>query len=150
MCFAWAVACNVYCSFGCHAGSLKGFGFATFMTRGHAESAIKNTNGKVTHLGSTHKHHLYNLPHLVCDLLCHTLRDGYCAVMHAPDFMGSMLRNSIQLHCLQLLVTGGGRQAGCGGLGNGQSTLHGRICTALRSVPVCTHCCHVWQAMQIF
>ncbi|KAL0026427.1 hypothetical protein WJX79_009181 [Trebouxia sp. C0005] len=28
-------------------GSLKGFGFATFMTRGHAESAIKTTNGKV-------------------------------------------------------------------------------------------------------
>jgi len=29
-------------------GSLKGFGFATFMTRGHAESAIKTTNGKVS------------------------------------------------------------------------------------------------------
>ncbi|DBA82043.1 TPA: hypothetical protein ACH3X1_007738 [Trebouxia sp. C0004] len=28
-------------------GTLKGFGFATFMTRGHAESAIKTTNGKV-------------------------------------------------------------------------------------------------------
>ncbi|KAL3151924.1 hypothetical protein ABBQ32_001053 [Trebouxia sp. C0010 RCD-2024] len=28
-------------------GSLKGFAFATFMTRGHAESGIKATNGKV-------------------------------------------------------------------------------------------------------
>lgn len=31
----------------CPAGALKGFGFATFTTRGHAESAIKTTNGKV-------------------------------------------------------------------------------------------------------
>ena len=30
-----------------HVGTLKGFGFATFLTRGHAESAIKLTNGKV-------------------------------------------------------------------------------------------------------
>jgi len=29
-------------------GALKGFGFATFMTRGHAESAIKTTNGQVS------------------------------------------------------------------------------------------------------
>ena len=34
----------------CLAGALKGFGFATFMTRGHAESAIKTTNGQVLHL----------------------------------------------------------------------------------------------------
>lgn len=47
-------------------GTLKGFGFATFMTRGHAENAIKMTNGKVrpachhSH-PCTHKGHNDNL-----------------------------------------------------------------------------------------
>lgn len=31
----------------CCSGTLKGFGFATFLTRGQAESAIRTTNGKV-------------------------------------------------------------------------------------------------------
>ena len=94
---------NVHCSCGCYAGSLKGFGFATFMTRGHAESAIKNTNGKVTHYGSTYKR--FDIPHLGCDMFCHALQNSCCAVERALTCTGSnyplsACSNSAQEHCL--------------------------------------------------
>lgn len=90
----------------CYAGSLKGFGFATFMTRGHAESAIKNTNGKVTHLGSTQA--------ISCttsltwkQLVLPALKDRCCAAKHALACMPCKklcMRRPLTCACITLPI----------------------------------------------